>query len=226
MDPNHKNSFIVAGIYYPNKYTFENVQKIQKNENLDDYMKIVDEKTDKAFFIPDDVIKELKIEHSFISSDDNDAHGLEEKNEFGNYRPVSQPSKSGKIIGKMRDEKNNNIVVWLTDNDENGIKQAMDIIKKEKRSLSLQHDTTPIFDPVTKELKQLEFIANHIALLPKDMKPGREGSEVKFITPLYPEHNEYMDEINQIIKMEKIKIYNQSQLDLISEINETKDEKG
>jgi hypothetical protein len=185
-----RDTFFVLGIYYPSKYTAEEALKGKTKVHPASY----------GVYMKQAMLDQIDIGSIIISSNDGKPHGQIETDEKGLPREVAPPDATGlPILMSKCQQTNNYLVGWLTSDEPEGVKCAFDIMEGRKTSLSFSNDVSVQTDPKTGESK-ISITPKHIAVLGQEgMPPGREGSDILMIVPVFPQHNRHMNRVRALV---------------------------
>ena len=185
--------FVVGGVYYPKNYTVD-----ARGEPFDP--------NDLAYYLHEKSLQAMKMKDLYVSSDDQHPHGVPGVNEHGYECIAKPPPATGRAVSVYKNDKTGDYeVMFVTKGTPDGIKMARDIFTRKKQKMSLSHTTEIEEDPETGKIKSIDFTGSHIAVLDEDVhEPGREGCDLRYIVPLYPDKNPYITEFRAAIAAQKL----------------------
>lgn len=187
------SQFVVGGVYYPRDYTVD-----ARAESYDP--------NDLAYYLHESSLQAMKMKDLYVSSDDQNPHGIAGVNEDGYECITEPPASTGRAVSVYKNDKTGDYeVMFVTKGTPDGIKMAKDIFTRKKQKMSLSHTTEIEEDPETGKIKNIDFTGSHIAVLDEGVhEPGREGCNLRYIVPLFPEKNPYMTEFRAALAAQKL----------------------
>ena len=189
--------FVVGGVYYPKNYTVDaNNAPFDPNE--------------LAYRLHESSLQAMKMKDLYVSSDDQNPHGIAGVSEQGFETLGEPPAPTGRAVSVYKNDKTGDYeVMFVTKGTPAGIKLARDIFTRKKQKMSLSHTTEIEEDPETGKIKSIEFTGSHIAVLDEDVhEPGREGCDIRYIVPLFPKKNPHISEFRAALLSQRLAALN------------------